>query len=405
MKRMLFVYILLLCFGICGSAIAANDMSLIFDGTSYGNYGGSIILSPDTDKALVDGEVKKLYKPIVRDGRIWLPLRSIAEVFGCQVNFTNGEIEIINNDDILKMNVEMADVILNGKAIRLSNIPYVENGVTWLPMRAIGEVLHKQVDWENAYQDYSSEVNYLPHNLIFIYDAGSNFPTKNNTPGINHFYDCCLALLHNERDIVFANKYITVYRDEGQVYLCDSYYHGAESQILNDGSLPVNNVGNLSDVLDKGDGFVNAASVWIDTNDGWLLCRNECVGWDLRGRTVLYYLDSKDLREARWCCLAEEVNFAAIQIVGNGVLTLRHFTDEDVWDYNETNLVYYDFAEKQKVVLGTSGYFYGFDLQGNCQSWKIENDEIVIYGYDRRMEISEEQRNGSYMQYKLQIPM
>lgn len=402
MKRLLLVLVLCLSLCMSGSAWAA-DMAAVFDGIGLENYRGSVILSADTDVALVGGVTQRISRPVVRGGRIWLPIRSVAEVLGCQVNFSDGVIEIINGSDVLTMRPGSVDATYNGSALRLSGMPYVEGGITWLPMRTVGELLHKQVDWENRYQDYSAEGNYLPHSLIFIYDAKSNFPTKNNTTGINHFYDCCLALLY-EQEVIFANQYITVWRENNRVYLQDSYYPGAKAQVLNEGALPADTGGEITDVLDKQNGFENGAIVWLEAGDGWLLCRNEPVAWDLRGRTVLYYLDSKDLREANWYCAAEEVNFAAIQVLANGVLTLYHFDSDDVWDYNRTNLAYYDFAEKQKKMLGAAGYFYGFDLQGNYQGLRIENGKIEIFGYDRRMGISESERSGSYKEYGLAIP-
>jgi len=384
-------------------AFAADNIAAIFPAIPLDNYANSLILSTDSSKALVDGKIKTGADAKMQDGMVWLPLRFIAENLGWQVSYIKGNIILTQAQSEVKLQVGSNNILLNEQTQKIAAAPFEENGTVWLPLRAIGEALNKQVDWLENYQTYYSEPYKLPHNLIFMYDKESDFPTENNTSGIDHLYDCYLSLLHNEREIIFADKYITIYRSGDKLLLQDLYYTDCQPQILNKGTLPVID-SKTPDVVDKSGTFTNGVCFWQETANGWLMRRNESNGWDLRGRTTLYYLDNKDISQANWRYLTEEVNFAALQIFDNGVLTLRHFNNDEIWNYNDTNLAYYDFATGIKSSIGTPGYFYGFDLAGNPQPWQIENDQITIFGYDRRMETTEQQKQASYMQYTFNLP-
>lgn len=404
MKRFfLCTVVFLLCFLPYKITFAADNITAIFPAIPIENYANSIILSTDINNALVDGQLKTGANIQMRNSMLWLPLRFIAENLGWQVNYANGNILLEQNGQKIQLRIGSANILLNGQAQKITAAPYEENGTVWLPLRAVSETLNKQVDWLENFQTYYSEPYKLPHNLIFMYDKDSDFPTENNTSGIDHLYDCYLSLLHNEREIIFADKYITIYRSGGNLFLQDLYFADFKPQLLNNDDSPLINQ-DIPDVIDKSDTFTNGVCFWQETANGWLLRRNESTGWDLRGRTTLYYLNNNDIRQAQWRFLTEEINFAAIQVLANGVLTLNHFNNDDVWDYNKTNLAYYDFATGAKYQLGTTGYFYGFDLTGNPQPWQIENNKLTIFGYDRRIETTEQQKQDSYMQYTFSLP-
>jgi len=404
MKRFfLFVLVSLFCLLPDKIIFAADNITAIFPAIPAENYANSLILSTDSNKAIVDGQLKTGANVKMRNGMVWLPLRFIAENLGWQVDYDNGNIILEHNGQKIQMQIGSADILLNGQTQKVAAAPYEENGTVWLPMRTVGETLNKQIDWLENFQTYYSEPYKLPHKLIFMYDKNSDFPTEANTSGIDHFYDCCLSSLYNDKNIVFADKYITVFIKDNQLFLQDLYYADFEPQLLNNGSSPIINP-DIPNIIDKSSTFTNGICFWQETPNGWLMRRNESNGWDLRGCTTLYYLDNKNIRQAHWRFLTEEINFAAIQVLTNGVLTLHHFDNEDVWDYNKTNLTYYDFATGTKHQLGTPGYFYGFDVAGTFQQWQIENNKVTIFGYDRRMETTEQQKQASYMQYTFSLP-
>lgn len=391
------LYVLLLP----GIALAADNIEDLFPAVPLNNYADSLILSQFSDRALVNGCVRYGANVKIKDGTVWLPLRFVAENLGWQVNYSNGKVKLIQSQNEVSLQVGSDRLLLNGRPQTLPAAPFIENSVLWLPLRSIGEALGKQVDWLENYQSYLPCA--LPYKLALIYDKGSSFPTGQNTEGVNHLYDCYLALLYDWWDVVFADKYITVYRTDDKLFLQDSYYSGAEAFALSDSAEPIYEKKQTDD-LNSDCELVNELCFWRETPNGWLLRRLAGNSWDLRGRQVLYYLDNKNIQLANWRYLGEEINFAALQICNGGVLTLCHFDRDDVWDYNETNLVYYDFATGAKHSIGTPGYFYGFDLAGNQQIWQIENGKITIYGYDRRIDTPQQKKLASYMQYTFDLP-
>ncbi len=378
-----------------GELAAASDNSNrniteYYQDVNEGCYADSLILSVDSDRAIVDGNVQTGMAVRIADGRVWLPLRFVAENLGWQVAYGQSGITLQAADRQIQIVLGSSDIIINGSRAAIEQAPYAKDGVTWLPLRDIGEALGKNVDWQTR---YPGSDQLLEHGLVFIYDPDGEFPTAMNTVGIDRLYEHYVDLLHDTKNMVFADKYLTVYRQEDKLFL-DSFF--CDNRLLNDGAAPV-----VDDRDDKQS--YGSLGVWHQTASGWLLQRSEGNAWDLRGRDTLYYLDDPDVRLAKWQRLAEEISFAGIRFDETGVVVLRNFNNEEVWDYNTTNLTYYDFATGEKHSLGTPGYFYGFSLAGGLQDWYIADGKVYISGYDRRLATPTKDRQASYQQFILSL--
>ena len=87
--------------------------------------------------------------PKVLGGRTYVPIRCIAEALGATINYIDETEEIVieqgKNTVILKVNSSIMQI--NGKQILLDAPAYVEDGRTFVPVRAVSEGLNKKVTW------------------------------------------------------------------------------------------------------------------------------------------------------------------------------------------------------------------------------------------------------------------
>lgn len=90
--------------------------------------------------------------PVIRDSRTFVPLRFISEAFGMNVDFNNEtkEITISGNGIALKLTPGQGTISKNGVESPLDAPAYISaEGRTMVPLRAVSEMLDKQVYWNN----------------------------------------------------------------------------------------------------------------------------------------------------------------------------------------------------------------------------------------------------------------
>lgn len=87
--------------------------------------------------------------PQIFEDRTFVPIRFIAEAFLCSVEYENGVITIVNEGNDIKLTVGKTEAIMNGKPLTLNAAPFIAEDRTLVPIRAISEILAKQVYWIN----------------------------------------------------------------------------------------------------------------------------------------------------------------------------------------------------------------------------------------------------------------
>ncbi|UZM97672.1 hypothetical protein OL548_21665 [Lysinibacillus sp. MHQ-1] len=70
-----------------------------------------------------------------------------------------------------------------------------------------------------------------------------------------------------------------------------------------------------------------------------------------------------------------------------------------------SNLKYATRANGQWVsdYLGMPGFYYGFDTIGNAYNWKINDNGIYIFGYNRFGNLSSEDRKKTFGNYRVDL--
>lgn len=89
--------------------------------------------------------------PTIIKGATMVPLRTVAEVFGCEVTYTNGLIQIKSKrGDNIILNLNSTGAIVNNNPKTCNPPPTLYKGKTMVPFRFIAEALGAQVSWEQS---------------------------------------------------------------------------------------------------------------------------------------------------------------------------------------------------------------------------------------------------------------
>jgi len=101
-------------------------------------------------RVIVDGvALNTRVPPQVEEGIILVPVRDIFEALGAGVTWdrTTGTIDARKGNDHVRLRIGADNAIVNDFVVPLSVSPRIENGVTLVPLRFVGEALGAKVSW------------------------------------------------------------------------------------------------------------------------------------------------------------------------------------------------------------------------------------------------------------------
>jgi hypothetical protein len=92
--------------------------------------------------------------PIIKDGRILLPIRAIVENIGGTVGWdvSTQEMTIQVENRIIKLGIGQTTADVDGNSVPVDVAPQVINGVILMPLRFIADNLDAAVQWDEASQ-------------------------------------------------------------------------------------------------------------------------------------------------------------------------------------------------------------------------------------------------------------
>jgi spore germination protein len=139
----------------------------------------------------LDGEIVPLIDPpILEQGRVLVPLRSIFEKMGATVNWNGAlkQVEIKRGSQEIYLPVEGNQAFINGVAYEIDVLPRLEKGRTFVPLRFISQALGARVNWDNLKRHVSvgTDFNNQPLPVWGYYvDHNSYVSLENNLDKIN----------------------------------------------------------------------------------------------------------------------------------------------------------------------------------------------------------------------------
>ncbi|HZG75268.1 MAG TPA: copper amine oxidase N-terminal domain-containing protein [Paenibacillus sp.] len=88
-------------------------------------------------------------KPEIKNKRTMVPLRIISENLGASVEWRNSEVILSKSDMIVRLTLDSVTAEKNGEKIRLDSKPYLRNDRIFVPIRFIAETFDCNVDYSN----------------------------------------------------------------------------------------------------------------------------------------------------------------------------------------------------------------------------------------------------------------
>lgn len=87
--------------------------------------------------------------PVMRNGRVFVPMRAIFERLGSSVVFSNGNINSQGNGHNVHLVIGSTNASVNGQAITMDVAPFTIAGRTLVPLRFVAQALGANVDWNS----------------------------------------------------------------------------------------------------------------------------------------------------------------------------------------------------------------------------------------------------------------
>jgi len=192
------------------TAQAANLSEHYYDITDN-DLNNSIIMSPESSKAFVNGHMVSAVQPIVKDGRTLVPLRFISEGFGAKVDFDakNNTITIKYSDKSITLKIGSKAIYVNGQHIQMDVATNLYNNSTYIPLRYIGEAFNKKVV-------YLKNEDIQPYSLIIIRNI--NAPELENLKLLR-----ICEWLFQGKSIVYSDRFMAVIKEKGQLFFSNYY--------------------------------------------------------------------------------------------------------------------------------------------------------------------------------------
>ena len=153
---------------------------LVADNWSNG-YIGNITLKVGDPVMAVDGMRKEIdpgrgTSPIIVQDRTLLPIRSLIEETGGDINYeaAQGKVTVSDDGDRIEMKINSNMMVVNGEAKIIDVAPIIVNDRTMLPIRAVSENLGYEVEWYNETQNIVLTKKFQTKRLIVKSNSGIN---------------------------------------------------------------------------------------------------------------------------------------------------------------------------------------------------------------------------------------
>lgn len=89
-------------------------------------------------------------EPFIENGRTMIPLRALAGAFGFEVSWEPSEqkITLKNDDKRIILHIGKPEIWVDGEKLNLEEaVPMIKNDLTFLPVRQLAEILGVKVEW------------------------------------------------------------------------------------------------------------------------------------------------------------------------------------------------------------------------------------------------------------------
>jgi hypothetical protein len=102
---------------------------------------------------LVNGQVLRFDQPpVMRNSRVFVPMRAIFERLGSTVAYSNGQINAQGNGRSVHLTLGSNTATINGQPLQMDVAPFTVAGRTEVPLRFVAQALGASVNWNGNTQ-------------------------------------------------------------------------------------------------------------------------------------------------------------------------------------------------------------------------------------------------------------
>ncbi len=124
---------------------------------------GSVILTADGAEREMD------VAPEITNSRTMLPIRFVMEAAGCQVGWDKAARTVIltgiYGEDV-RVSVDSNIMTVDGREVEIDTAPYIKDGRTYVPVRAVTEAMNFEVSWDGAEKTITITAPYQTARLL-----------------------------------------------------------------------------------------------------------------------------------------------------------------------------------------------------------------------------------------------
>lgn len=367
-----FTFALFLSFGYVAHA---ESLQNTYEDITETDLNNSIILSPESAIGFVNGQEVPAVQPIIKDGRTLVPLRFISEGFGAKVDYntTTQSIIIEHNDKAISLKLGNKKILIDGQTKSMDVVPRIQNKVTYIPLREIGEALNKKVVYlpKKFSQAYS---------LIILRD-------KDGTAIEDQSLTRVLDLLYQGKAVIYSDRYMVVIKENDKL-LVSQLSPSFDTQFI---PFAYEKYMEAPDKIKLGD-------LWFKTETSSFYLN---YAWDTTQEFSLYRVDGEDISRVG----IEQAPIKDVKTYQDEVYYLTRY-ERGLLDAHETsNLKKATLINGKWSVahLGKPGFYYGYDITGKAFDWSIEENGITTLGWHRYGNLSKEERLETLGYYQIDL--
>lgn len=192
LKRLLaLVVIIAVVFGFSAMSIAAGEIGIIIDGVAL---------------EAKDANGMPVY-PVIIEGTTYLPVRALGEAFNKTVVWNGSTNTVyINGESANLPYTETVKIVIDGVLIDPRDAngksvpPFIKDGTTYLPVRAVGEAFNKNVEWDGDNRRVIITSRESARRDELVYYAGFG-----QIPDFGAYFNIAADIMSSEEMYIYSN--------------------------------------------------------------------------------------------------------------------------------------------------------------------------------------------------------
>ena len=110
-----------------------------------------LVAAAQSVTVIVNGQTMSFAQPpIVRAGRVFVPLRGIFEQLGASVVYSNGQINATGSGRTISLTIGSTQATVSGQPETMDVAPFIVGATTFVPLRFISQALGAAVNWNDS---------------------------------------------------------------------------------------------------------------------------------------------------------------------------------------------------------------------------------------------------------------